>query len=374
MRIVFTGGGTGGHFYPIIAVAQKIRSTSLAEKILDPELFYLAATPYNEELLKENAIVYYQIPAGKIRRYFSIRNFTDQFKNIIGFFKALKVLFSIYPDVVFSKGSYISVPVVLAAAVLRIPIFIHESDSQPGRANKLAARFAKRIAVSYPEALKYFDPKITALTGNPIRDQLLNPITEGAEEFLQLENDLPIILVLGGSLGSQKINDSIIDLLPELTKRYQIIHQVGKANEAEAAGRAKILLGGTGREKRYHLFGYLNDVGMKMAAGSADLVISRAGSTIFEIAQWHLPAIIIPIPESISHDQRSNAFTYARSGACTVIEENNLTPSILKSEIDRLFLEPTLLTKMTEAAKTFARPDAALLIAQELLKIGIAHE
>jgi UDP-N-acetylglucosamine--N-acetylmuramyl-(pentapeptide) pyrophosphoryl-undecaprenol N-acetylglucosamine transferase len=352
MKIVFTGGGTGGHFYPLIAVAQKVRSLSYQQKILDPELFYLAATPYNEELLRENNITFYRIPAGKTRRYFSIQNFTDIFKTLAGFFKALSTLFSIYPDVIFSKGSYMSVPVILAAAILRIPIFIHESDSKPGRANLLARRFATRVAVSYPDALQYFDPRISALTGNPIRDQLLNPVTEGAHEFLDLTKDLPTVLILGGSLGAQKINDAIIDLLPELTKRYQIIHQVGKVNEPDVRLRSQLVLEKTGREKNYHLYSYLNDVAIKMAAGSADLVISRAGSTIFEIAQWGKPSIIIPIPENISHDQRRNAFTYARSGACIVIEENNLSESVLKSEIDRLFLHPELLSKMGESAKS----------------------
>ncbi len=374
MKILFTGGGTGGHFYPIIAIAQKIRDIVYDDKLIEPDLYFMSVEPYNNRALLENKITFVQARAGKLRYHFSLANFTDPFKSLWGIFQALFKVYSIYPDVVFSKGGFASVPAVLAARLLRIPLVIHESDSRPGRANKWAGKFATKIALSYPDALQYFPKDKTAVTGNPIRKDITYPIKEGAREYLKLEEDLPILLVLGGSQGAQAINNVVIDLLPDLTKRYQIIHQTGKNNFADAQTRSQVLLEGTGRLDRYKAFPYLDDIATRMAAGAADLVISRAGSTIFEIATWGTPSIIIPIPETVSHDQRTNAFTYARSGACVVIEENNLSQSVLLSEIDRLFQHPDLLATMREKTKSFARPDAAQVIARELVDICIQHE
>ncbi|MCE9628740.1 MAG: undecaprenyldiphospho-muramoylpentapeptide beta-N-acetylglucosaminyltransferase [Candidatus Vogelbacteria bacterium] len=373
MKILFTGGGTGGHFYPIIAVAQEVREIVYEKKLLEPEFYFMSADIYNERALLENKITFIPVNAGKIRRYFSIANIFDVAKTIIGIFQAIIKIYRIYPDVIFAKGGYSSVPALWAAKILNIPVVIHESDSHPGRANLWAAKFAKRIAVSYPEAVQYFPKDKTAVTGNPIRKEILYPIAEGAKEYLKLTEELPIILVLGGSQGAVRINDLVLDLLPELTKRYQIIHQTGKNNFTNAEIRSKILLEGTGRENRYKPFAYLNDLASRMAAGATNLVVSRAGSAIFEIAQWGVPSIIIPIPEAISHDQRTNAFTYARSGACVVIEENNLSASVLLSEIDRLFQNPKLLEDMKNNAKSFSSPNAARTIADELVKISLSH-
>lgn len=373
MKILFTGGGTGGHFYPIIAVAQSIREIAYEQKLIEPEFYFMSSDIYNERALLENKITFVPVSAGKMRRYFSIKNFLDIGKTFLGIFQAIFKIYQIYPDVIFAKGGYNSVPALWAAKILNIPVVIHESDSHPGRANMWAAKFAKRIAVSYPEATQYFPKDKTAVTGNPIRKEILYPIAEGAKEYLKLTEELPIILVLGGSQGATRINDLILDLLPELTKRYQIIHQTGKNNFTDAETRSKILLEGTGRDSRYKPFAYLNDLASRMAAGATDLIVSRAGSAIFEIAQWGVPSIIIPIPEAVSHDQRTNAFTYARSGACVVIEENNLSASVLLSEIDRLFQNPKLLDDMKKGAKTFSNPNAARTIADEIVKIALSH-
>lgn len=374
MRIVFTGGGTGGHFYPIIAVTEQIRRIIEEEKLINARFYYFSDKSYNERLLFENGITFKKIPAGKIRRYFSPLNLIDPFKSLTGFIKALFSLFFIYPDIIFSKGGYGSFPTVLAARILFIPVVVHESDSYPGRVNRWAGRFAKKIAVSYPEAFKYFAEEKTAVTGNPIREGILHPIKVGAFEYLELDPNIPTILVLGGSQGSQKINDIIIDILPDMLIRYQVIHQVGKKNFKEAKQRADYLLSNNPLRKRYKMFDYLNDTAMRMASGAATLAVSRAGSAIFEIAQWALPSIIIPIPESVSHDQTVNAFTYARFGGAVILEENNLTASVLFSEINRLIDRRDILQKMTEGAKSFARPDAARLIARELITICLSHE
>lgn len=374
MKILLTGGGTGGHFYPIIAIAEEIRNVVKEKKLLPPTIYYAAPTPYNPRALFENDIIFKPISAGKVRRYFSILNFFDLFKTGFGVIGAIFTLFSIYPDVVFGKGGYVSFPALLAARLLGIPVVIHESDSEPGKVNLWAAKFAKRIAISYPEAARFFPKEKTAYTGNPIRTELINPGTNGAHEYLGLETSVPTILILGGSQGSQRINEAILDALPELVKKYQIIHQTGLKNFAEVKRTADVVLEKSEHKDRYKPFDYLNNLAMRMSAGAASIIISRAGSTIFEIANWKLPSIIIPIPESISHDQLTNAFSYARSGAATVVEENNLTTEIILTEVEKILENPALREKMSKAAGNFSKPDAAKKIAEEIVNIALTHE
>lgn len=374
MKILFTGGGTGGHFYPIIAVVQAIHEIAEAEKLVGIELYFVSDDPYDKRLLFENGITFKQVSAGKIRRYFSLKNILDIFKTAFGAVNALFMLYLIYPDVVFGKGGYASFPTLFAAKLLNIPVIIHESDSHPGRANLWAAKFARKIAVSYPEAAKYFPAEKVALTGNPLRREILSPIVRGAHEFLELERDVPIIFVTGGSQGALNLNDVLIDILPSLVKKYQIIHQTGKANFVDSKRRASLQLEGSEFEKRYKPFAYLNETALRMIGGVANLAISRAGSTIFELAAWGVPSIIVPIPEEISHDQRSNAFAYARSGAAVVIEEKNLAGTLLLSEINRLMSSPELLEEMKKKGLLFSPKDASYKIAKELLAIGLEHE
>lgn len=376
MKIVFTGGGTGGHFYPIIAVAQAISQVAKERHLVDPKLYFFSNSPYDAKALFENNVEYHQISAGKWRRYFSLLNFTDTLKTGTGILKAIWKLYFLYPDIIFSKGGYAAFPTLFAARFLKIPVFIHESDSHPGRVSLWSAKFAIRIALSYPEAVEYFpkEKDKAAITGNPIRDELLHPISVGAHEFLKLDKTVPLIYVTGGSLGAAKINDVLLDILPQLVEKYQVIHQVGEANYQDIQHRSNYLLNNNANRDRYKPFALLNTTALRMIAGVANLAISRAGSTIFEIATWELPAIIIPIPESISHDQRINAFTYARSGAAVVIEQDNLTASVLLSEINRLLGNQKLLDQMKAGAKQFARPDAARTIAGELLNLALEHE
>lgn len=374
MKIVFTGGGTGGHFYPIVAVAQAINKVVKEEHLVAPKLYYISNSPYNRQMLYENGIEFRRITAGKMRRYFSIKNFSDQIKTAVGILMSFWQLFFIYPDIIFSKGGYLSFPVLAAARVLKIPVFIHESDSDPGRVSLWSAKFARRIALSYPEALQYFPKEKTAVTGNPIRKEVIIPLTVGAREFLNLEPEVPVIFITGGSQGATTINDTVIDILPDILNRYQIIHQVGEDNLEDTKKRVSVLLREHPHANRYKVFTNLTSDALQMTAGVASLIISRAGSAIFEIAQWGIPSIIIPIPAPISHDQQKNAYTYARSGGAVIIEQSNLTPSILKSEIDRLMQNPILLDKMRAGAKNFARPDAADVIAKEIMTLALQHE
>ena len=375
MKIVFTGGGTGGHFYPIIAVTQKVNQIIDKEKLIGTKLYYFSDSPYDKEMLLENGLLYEEIKAGKMRTYFSIKNFFDIFKMFFGAINAIYKIFSIYPDVVFGKGGYASFPTILAARILRIPILIHESDSVPGRVNKWAGHFAKKVAVSFREAADFFPKKTVAWIGHPIRTEIEHGAArEEALQYFKLEANTPTILILGGSQGAELINNTVLDALPRLIKNYQIIHQTGISNFKSVSERAKVVLSKDQEKVRYLPYPFLNPLAMKMAAGVATIIVSRAGSTLFEIASWGVPSIIIPITTSNGDHQRKNAFSYAHVGACNVIEEMNMTANILSSEIERITGDKEILDKMARNAKAFNKGDASYKIAQELVDIALSHE
>ena len=374
MKIIFTGGGSGGHFYPIIAIAESIQKITKEKKLISPEMYFFAPSPYNQGLLYDHQIEYKKVTAGKMRRYFSILNFTDFFKTLWGILGALLDVFDIYPDVVFSKGGFGSVPTVIAARLLRIPVFIHESDSVPGLANKWTGKFATRIAISYKEAAKYFSIKKVAYTGQPVLEEKLTPITNGASEFFGFDQSVPTIFIIGGSQGAETINNAIMDILPDLVKNFQIIHQTGEANFEVIKESASAILLENPNRKRYKPFNYLNSLEMRMASGACSLVISRGGSTIFEIASWQKPSIIIPISHSNGNHQIKNAFAFAKAGACTVLQEENLKAHILIAEINKITENQEISNKMIEGTKNFFKPDAADSIAHELLSIALSHE
>jgi len=378
MKILLTGGGTGGHFYPLIAVAQEINELVKENRLLRPDLFFMSTEPYNESLLFENNILFEGVSAGKIRKQKSpvnvIKNFIDLWKTGFGVIRAVWRMFVIYPDVVFSKGGYASFPALFAARLLRIPVVMHESDSSPGKVSSWSGKFARKIAVSYPEAAKYFKGDRTAYTGNPVRKDVREVLTTEAHALLGLDPNIPTILILGGSQGAKFINDIIMDALPALVSKYQVIHQTGKNNYKIIEETVNVVLLNNPNKSRYKNFDYLNILNLRASAGVCNLIISRAGSTIFEIALWGKPSIIVPIPEPTSHDQRNNAYSYARSGAAIVIEEKNLTDGVLVSEVDRILNNPETIEKMSNSAKGFAREDSARLIAKEILAVALEHE
>ena len=374
MRIVLAGGGSGGHFYPLIAITESIHDIVKEKKLLQAKIYYLAPNPYNQALLFDNEIEYQKIYAGKIRRYFSIQNALDIVLTGFGFIQAFFKMFAIYPDVVISKGGFMSLPVVFAAHILRIPIIVHEGDSVPGRANLWASKYATRVAISFAEAAEYFPKDKVALVGNPLRKQILRPLRDGAGEYLHLEPGIPTIAIYGGSLGSKVINDAILSSLLELLPTYQILHQTGRDNFKEVSETAGVVLEGSKFKDRYHAFDYLDVLALRMVAGVADIFISRGGSSIFELAAWGVPSIIIPISDSNGDHQRKNSFNYARSGAAVVIDENNLTPEILATNIKDILSDPERVKKMREAALAFAKTDAAYKIAEEAVGIALSHE
>jgi UDP-N-acetylglucosamine--N-acetylmuramyl-(pentapeptide) pyrophosphoryl-undecaprenol N-acetylglucosamine transferase len=378
MTIVFTGGGTGGHFYPIIAITEAMRDLVREKHLVEPRLYYLSPTSFDEKALFENSIAYISIPAGKLRRYASLQNITDLLVTLYGTIKAVFTLFRLYPDVVMGKGGYGSIPTIVAARLLRIPVVIHESDAKPGRASLFAARFAAKIAISYDSAAAYFPLTVQnkiARTGIPIRKALMRVETEGARQYLGLEQDVPTIFILGGSQGAVSINEIVLSALPDLVSFANIIHQTGPANFKGVQAISQVILTKNLHANRYHPVNYLDEVSLQRAAGVMNIVVSRAGSnSIAEIGLWKKPAILIPIPESVSHDQRTNAYAYARTGAAVVLEEENLTPHLLVSEIKRIMDDPKLAQRMVAGAEGFTDPDAAKILASEILAIALSHE
>ena len=266
------------------------------------------------------------IISGKIRRYFSFQNFLDVPKFFIGFFDALFKLYFIMPNVIFSKGGTGAFPVVLAANFYRIPVVIHESDAKPGLTNLLSSYFSKKIFVSFPSVLKYFDPSKTELTGTPVREELLiNRTTkEAAREMLGFSSSIPLIFIYGGSQGSVRINNLILENLKDLLEICQIIHQTGERNFEEVQKLSKAVLLETSFDNRYEILPYVND-DLRSIFDACDLVIGRSGSaTIFEIAAFGKASILIPLKESANDHQKENAYAFAQNGASVIIEEDNL--------------------------------------------------
>lgn len=374
MKIILAGGGSGGHFYPLIAITQSIRDIVKERSLLQVKIYYFASSPYNAGVLFDNEIEFQKIYAGKVRRYFSILNLFDIIKTAYGFVDTFLKVFSVFPDLVISKGGFMSLPVVFAAHILKIPIIIHESDSVPGRANMWASKYATKIALAFAESAEYFPKEKVAWVGNPLRKEILTPVKVGAREYLKLEETTPVIVVMGGSLGAKRINDTILDSLLDLLPNYQIIHQTGKLNFKEVQNTANVILGDGKYNSRYHPYDYLNELSLRMVGGIADIIISRGGSTLFEIASWGVPSIIIPVMDSNGDHQRKNAYNYARSGATIVIDENNLTPEILSTEIKDVLENPDKIAKMKAGAVSFAKTDAAYRIAEEALDIMLTHE
>ncbi len=373
-KILFAGGGTGGHFFPIIAIAEEVRAIANIEHVNNVELFFMSDNPIDKDLLDKMHITYIEIVTGKRRTYASFQNFLDIFKTIFACMKAVWKIFLIYPDVIFGKGGYASFPALFAARVLRIPVVIHESDITPGRVNRWVADYAEKIAISYPEALDHFpDKERVALTGQPIRASLLEIPTGDPVRIFELEQDIPLILVMGGSQGAENINENLIDIMPKLVEHYQVIHQVGNANLEWMKKRAEEALHENINAQRYHPVAFIESRQLRIAAKGAMLVISRAGSTIFEIAHWGLPSILIPLPIARDDHQRQNAYSYARTGAAIVLEEQNLKPEIFFTTIDSLMNDEERRARMALATKTFAKDDAAKKIAQALLVIATKH-
>ena len=370
MKIVFTGGGTGGHIFPIIAICREIRRMYPKEKI---QFIYLGPRdPFHSILLSQEGIVARATLAGKIRRYLGIGSFFlnlfDIFiKTPLGILDSFVYLFFSAPDLIFSKGGYGSIPVVLAGKFLGIPVFLHESDIVPGLANRFLGRFATEIFVSFHRT-EYFSPKKMILVGNPIRREILEGSKEKAIEVFKFTGEKPIILILGGSQGAQRINDVILVILPEILKEFELIHQAGMKNFETVKKEVEVILP-EGSKKYYHLLDFLKEDELKAAFAVCNLIVGRAGAgTIFEAASLGKPSILIPLPEAAQNHQLKNAYSYAQNGAAMIIETINLTPHFFLERIKYLFSHPSEMEKMKKGALEFSKPKAAKVIASYIVE------
>lgn len=375
MRILFTGGGTGGHVLPLVAIARELRRIYLGK---DLELFYLGPQDdFGAILLSQEGIKIKTILAGKIRRYFNFKSFLENLLDLFvkipaGIFLAFFKIFFLRPDLILSKGGYGSLPAVLAGRLLWIPVFLHESDVKPGVANKFLSFFAKKVFVSFPKT-NFFPLRKMILSGNPVRKELLKGTREEARQLFEIKTERPVILVLGGSQGAQRINDKILEILPQLLQDFEIIHQIGEKNAGQIRAESKVVIK-QGSEISYHPVPFLKEETLKQAYALADLIVSRAGSgTIFEIAALGKPSILVPLPEAAQNHQAENAYSYGQNGAAVVLEEPNFTPNFFLEKLRFLFSNPKEMEKMSKAAKEFAKPEAAKTIAEYIINLNEKH-
>ncbi len=369
IKILFTGGGTGGHVMPIVSIVREIKLLYPSENLM---FFYVGPhDPFEAMMLREEDIRVKTILCGKLRRHTSwqsfLQNAFDVFIKIpIGVAQALWSLFFTAPDIVFSKGGYGSFPVIISAWLLQIPIFLHASDVAPGLAEKITNRFALEIFTAFPKT-EYFSPVKSITVGNPIRRNLLEGSQDEAKKKFNIMGGKPAIFITGGSQGAQRINDVLLAALPELLQYYEILHQTGDLNLRAVEAEAEVVMPPE-LKKYYHAFSFLREQDLRNMYKMADLIIARAGSgTIFEIAAAGKPSILVPLPEAAQNHQYKNAYAYASHGAALVLEEANLYPHFLLERIHHLFLHPAEMDKMKQAALNFASPKSAQVIAEYLL-------
>ena len=334
-RILLTGGGTAGHVTPNIALLPRLRE-------LGYEISYMGSYDgIEKKLIEELQIPYYGISSGKLRRYFDPKNFTDPFKVIKGYGEACRIMKKLSPDVLFSKGGFVSVPVVLAAKRYHVPAIIHESDMTPGLANKLCIPSAKKVCCNFPETIQYLPKDKAVLTGSPIRQELLRGDRLHALRFTGLSANKPVILVMGGSMGAAAVNEAVRRILPTLLKEFQVVHLCG-------AGKLDPSLG--------HLAGYVqyeyikNE--LKDLFALADIVISRAGANaICELLALKKPSLLIPLSAAASRgDQILNARSFEKQGFSIVLEEEEITNEALLQAVHTLYQNRTSFSSAMEAS------------------------
>ena len=321
-RIILTGGGTAGHVTPNIALLPRLKE-------LGYDIQYIGSyTGIEKELIEPFGIPYHGISSGKLRRYFSVQNFTDPFRVLKGFREAHKLIRQLKPDVIFSKGGFVSVPVVLAGKRCKVPVIIHESDMTPGLANKIAIPTAAKVCCNFPETLKSLPEGKAVLTGSPIRQELLSGNKIAAMDMCHFTSDKPVILVIGGSLGAVAVNNAVREALPELLKDFQIIHLCGKGKMDESLKDVE----------GYCQFEYIKNE-LRNLFALADIVISRAGANaICELLALHKPNLLIPLSANASRgDQILNARSFERKGFSLVLEEEQLTKETLLAAVKNLY-------------------------------------
>ncbi len=366
-RIVVCGGGTGGHVYPLLSVVDEIKRIAS-----DVSIYYIGAkSMYGAEFVSRGVVVKV-IGAVKLRPYFSILNIIDILRFPFVFLHALWHLFWIMPDVVFSKGGTSSLPVVCAAWLFRIPLVVHESDSLPGVSNSIAFRIAARIGLAFQKTRDLISGPHVAVVGNPIRSFLIRSDDDikkpQAQKLFGFSSDLPLILVLGGSQGSVRINQFLLDIAPQLITRYQVLHQTGAYHFERFKRELLITLKDVPSQERdrYRVINFFSK-DLKEALIASECAVTRAGSgTLHELAYYHVPSLIIPLEESARSHQTYNAYEFAErfKGTFRVIEEGNLSDSIFFSQLEKL------LEQRGDDRAPLVEDSAARVLALEIVSIA----
>ncbi len=353
-KILFAGGGTGGSVSPLLALRE-----ALAKIYTNDELeFVWIGTPSGPEkiLVRSQGIEFHWIFSGKLRRYFSWRNFVDPWLVLFGVIQSFFLLRRIKPDAIVSAGSFVAVPVAIAAWFLRVPILIHQQDIKPGLANKIIARLAKKITVSFAETAKAFPQSKVVVSGNPVRPEILLGSKDKAMSLFGLSPNLPIVLVIGGGTGALQLNKLVVGALPELLQFCQVVHITGK-------GKKLPPLALKDKAEFYHAYEFVAD-GLPDLLAAADLVISRAGlGFLTELSALGKPAMVIPIPNS---HQEDNAEYFAKHGAVLYVKQNLLSSQGLVSDVKNLLSDKESLDFLGKKIRSMFRPQAADIIAYEI--------
>ncbi len=381
LRILLTGGGTGGHVYPLIAVTQELKAWADQNGVILDARYFGGADEYIQSLV-ENGIRFVPIASSKLRRYASAQNIFDFPKFLFGILQALWKIFWFMPDVVFSKGGPGALSVVIACKFYMVPLVIHESDSVPGYTNIASGKFAQKIYVAFASAKDYFtNQDRVELVGNPVRQNLIpqrvvisdEQAKIAAKRNLGFDPNAPLLLVLGGSQGATRINSFVLENLLSLMGDFQILHQVGSDNyDAYAQEYNFLAKNWSESEKVRYRFEAHFDKNLPDVYSAADLVLARAGAgTITELALFGKPAILVPLPEAAGDHQLKNAYQYAEAGAAIVIEQKNLLGNLVIGQLKQLIGDQALLQQMAAAAKGFYLPEAARSIAAGILKLVI---
>ncbi|MEK7555043.1 MAG: UDP-N-acetylglucosamine--N-acetylmuramyl-(pentapeptide) pyrophosphoryl-undecaprenol N-acetylglucosamine transferase [Patescibacteria group bacterium] len=371
IRVALTGGGTAGHIYPLAAVGRAL-AENLTKHGLAPDIrFFGDPGPYAEEFATAGIRVSY-IPASKWRRYFDIDNFFDIFNFIRGVIGSFWKLFFFMPHVCFSKGGPGALAVLSATRFYNIPIVLHESDAVPGLTNRITAKSARLIELAFPSAAGDLKVKTPMhVVGNPVRPEILGGTDPRAAKIeFGFDPEQPVVLVIGGSQGAERINAFILEHLTPLTEKFQILHQTGTKNFETHHNQFIFLTQGKDGpwKNRYRYVPYFKG-NLKNAYEAADIVISRAGAgSLFELAALGKPAILVPLPESANNHQVQNAYQYEKAGAGIVLEEENFLPSLVLSTIEKILNNPEKRAAMAEAAQKFATPNSAEIIAEDILR------
>ena len=374
LKIMLTGGGTAGHISPALAVVQTLR-----EMDEECEFLYVGSKSKLEKSQIEAAnLRFVAIATGKLRRYFSIENAIDQFRIPLGFFQALGHIRRFKPDVVLATGGYVAVAPVLAARVLGIPILIHEQTTQIGLANRINARFATKIALSWESALPSLSPKLREkafVVGNPVRPAIFGGRASRALAHFGLSDGLPVVYVTGGSQGARILNRAVEACLPELLEKCVVIHQCGEQSEGESdfdvLTRARLQLPAE-KQNRYAVARFIKDE-LKDVFALADLVVGRAGAgTLAELCALGKPALYVPLVPTGGDEQSKNAQMCVQQGAAQILLQKECDGENLLKNVEKLLGDKTNLKKMGESAKTLAKPAAARDLAKVVL--GMGHE